>query len=77
VYVSLYAHAPDWGLYNPDIDEIYLQRWRAGASGATEVEIDTDRAYFTRCMLHAFRGPWPAPYDHFDAGTIHAAWLEI
>ena len=28
-------------------------------------------------MLHAFRGPWPAPYDHFDAGTIHAAWLEI
>jgi hypothetical protein len=28
-------------------------------------------------MLHAFRWQWPATWDHFDGGTIYAAWVDI
>ncbi len=79
VDVVLDPDAPTYGYYLASLEEIYLKDWRIPEGGSQEemVWADTDRAYFTRLMLHAFRGPWPATWDHFGAGTVHAAWLEI
>jgi hypothetical protein len=77
VTINLDYDAPDWGYYIAGLEEIYLKHWRAGDPGEPEEYVDTDRAYLTRLMLHAFRGPWPATWDQFGAGTVHAAWLEI
>jgi len=70
-------HYHENGIYYPSIGKIGLKWWRASEPAVDPIDVDTDRGYLTRCMLHAFRHEWDAPWDHFDCGTIHAAWIAI
>jgi hypothetical protein len=76
INVELDEHYPDYGAYFVSTDTIGLSSWRVG-EGERPEDRDTDRGMLTRCMLHAFRGEWNAYWDHFDCGTVHAAWIAI
>ncbi len=65
----------EWGAYVASTDTIYLQGWPMGEEAT--VERDTTRAHLTRNVLHAFRWDAVATWDHFGAGMVHAAWLQV